>query len=99
MGNTPEPGKSVGWVVGMVALVIAYFGWAFLAAEYFRTTPGVEGETNFWINAFVQLGNLPSVLRYGIEHRLWIIIGTVVLEIGDLVLWVVMKKIEQDWDK
>ena len=33
MPNT-EAEKSVGWVVGMVMLVIAAFGWAFMAAGY-----------------------------------------------------------------
>ena len=31
--------KSVRWVVGMGALVVAYGGWAFLAAEFYRNDP------------------------------------------------------------
>ena len=39
----PEPTKSVGWVAAMLALVVAYFGWAFLAADYFQNDPNSEG--------------------------------------------------------
>jgi hypothetical protein len=36
MPNQPEESKSIGWVVGMLALLVAYGGWAFLAMDYYR---------------------------------------------------------------
>lgn len=34
-----ESNKSVGWVAGMLALTVAYFGWGFMAADYFQNDP------------------------------------------------------------
>jgi len=28
--DVPEQNKSIGWVAGMLALAVAYFGWGFL---------------------------------------------------------------------
>jgi hypothetical protein len=97
----PEQNKSVGWVAGMLVLVVAYFTWAFLAADYFQHTPG-EGmdRTGFWINSVVQLPNLPSVMSYAFANRLWMIAIFAVLEVGVLILWGVMRKLERElWSK
>src|SRR4051794_24997790 len=64
-----EQNKSVGWVVGMVALVVTYFGWAILAAQYFQHNPnGEAGETDFWANSIAMLPKLPSVLGYAFRE-------------------------------
>lgn len=92
-----EEGKSVGWVVGMLALLVAYFGWAFLAADYFQHDPSQTArETNFWINSVAQLPNLGSVLSYGFRERLWLIGLVVGLKVFVLVLGVVLKKLEKE---
>ena len=52
-----EENKSVGWVVAILALVIAYFGWAFLAAAYFQEDPTGGHKANFWANSVAQLPN------------------------------------------
>lgn len=97
----PEQNKSVGWVAGMLALAVAYFGWGFLAGDYFQNTPN-EGprETNFWVNSIAQLPNLPSVVSYAVQNRLWIVGLVVVAEVGVLILWIVMRKLERElWSK
>lgn len=92
-----EQNKSVGWVAGMMALAALYFGWGFLAADYFQNDPaGGGGETNFFVNTITQLPNLPSVLSHSFRNRLWVIGLIVVVEIGVFILWRVMKKVEQD---
>jgi hypothetical protein len=50
----PEQNRSVGWVAGMLALVVAYFAWGFFAADYFQNDPaGGQGETDFWANSLI----------------------------------------------
>jgi hypothetical protein len=97
----PEENKSVGWVAGMLALVVTYFGWGFLAADYFQHTPGAgERETDFWVNSVTQLPNLPSVMSYAFQNRLWLVVVIAVAEVGVLILWVVMRKLERElWRK
>jgi hypothetical protein len=97
----PEQNKSIGWVVGMLALAVAFFGWGFLAADYFQNgEAGGGGETNFYINAIEQLENFPSVMSFAFSHRLWLIGVIVVLEIGVFFLGAVMKKLDRElWDK
>jgi hypothetical protein len=54
-GVTDEDEKSLGWVAGMLALVVAYFGWGFLAADYFQNDPsGEPGKTSFWVDSIMQ---------------------------------------------
>ena len=93
--------KSVGWVVGMVALTVLYFGWAFLAADYFQNGGGGSNEkTDFWVNSVAQLQNLPAVITYGLQHRAWGFVVVGVLEIGALILYGVLKKLEKElWAK
>ncbi|MDG3007971.1 hypothetical protein [Paludisphaera mucosa] len=92
-----EESKSVGWVAAMLALLVAYFGWGFLAADYFQHDPTGDAEkANFWINSVTQLPNLPGVLSYGFRERLWIVGLVVGLEVGVLILWLVLRKLEKE---
>jgi hypothetical protein len=96
-----ERNKSVGWVAIALALAVAYFGWAFLASDYFQNDPAEERqEVNIWVNSVAQLANFPSVVRYAFQNRLWIIVLIGVVEIGVLILWAVMRKLERElWSK
>jgi len=97
----PEQNKSVGWVAAMLALAVAYFGWGFLAGDFFQNTPS-DGprKTNFWVNSIAQLPNLPSVVDYAFRNRLWVVLLIVIAEVGVLILWGVMRKLERElWDK
>jgi hypothetical protein len=89
--------KSIGWVVAMLALGVAYAGWGFLAADYFQDTPG-EGpvKRGFFANSLVQLPNFPAVFEHAFQNRLWLIALIVVAEIGVLILWAVMRKVERE---
>ena len=92
-----EQGKSVGWVVGMLALVVAYFGWGFLAADYFQNDPTeAAGETNFWINTVAQIPNFPSVMGHAFRNRIGVVGLIVGAEVVVLIFWVVMKKVERE---
>jgi hypothetical protein len=96
----PEPTKSVGWVAAMLAVVVAYFGWAFLAADYFQNDPNSAGKTDFWGNSIEQLSNMASVLSHAFQHRLWLIGIIVGAEVAVMILWVFMKKMERElWGK
>jgi hypothetical protein len=90
--------KSVGWVAGMLALVVLYFGWGYLAGDYFQNDPGAGGaaETNFWVNTIAQVPNFPNVMSYAFTNRLWVIGLIAVLEVGVLILWGVMRKLEKE---
>jgi hypothetical protein len=69
-----EPNKSVGWVAMMLALAVAYFGWAFLAADYFQSDPSqVPGKVSFWVNSITQIPNFGAALSHGFQNRLWLI--------------------------
>jgi hypothetical protein len=93
----PEQNKSVTWVAVMLALVVAYFGWGFLAAEYFQNDPNAaQGKTNFWVNSVVQLANLPSVIGFGFQNRLWVIVVVAGAEVAVLILWGLMKKLDRE---
>ena len=96
----PEQNKSIGWVVGMVALAVAYFGWGFLAGDYFQANPNPGGgKTNFWVNSIAQLPNFPSVISHAVQNRLWVVALIVIAELGVLVLWAIMRKLERElWD-
>jgi hypothetical protein len=96
-----ERNKSVGWVAMALALAVAYFGWVFLAADYWQADPtATERETNVWVNSIAQLPNFPGVARHAMENRLWVIVLIAVAEIGVLILWVVMRKLERElWAK
>jgi hypothetical protein len=85
----------------MVAVTIAYFGWGFLAADYFQHGPeGGRGEVDSWINAVAQLPNLPSVMGHAFRNRLWLIVLIVALDLGVLILWDVLRKLERElWSK
>jgi hypothetical protein len=96
-----DQNKSVGWTVSTLALLVAYFGWGFLAADYFQNDPTQgPGETSFWWNSVAQLPNLPAVLSHGFHQRFWLVALIVLLEVGVLVLWGVLKKMERElWGK
>jgi hypothetical protein len=95
-----EQGKSVGWVALMMGLAVLYFGWAFLATEYFKVDPNSPTRTNLWVNSVAQIPNFFKVPGYGFSDRFWMIGVTIGLEVGVLILWVFMKKLEKDlWSK
>lgn len=96
-----EQNKSVGWVGLMLGLFVAYVGWAFLAADYFQNDPtGGGASTGFWANSLQQLPNLPAVLSDSLRNRFWMIAVIGGLEVGVLILWVVMRKLERElWAK
>jgi hypothetical protein len=96
-----EQNKSVGWVAIALALAVAYFGWVFLAADYFQNDPTqTERKTNVWVNSIAQLPNFPSVVRHALENWLWVIVVIGVAEVGVLILWIVMRKLERElWGK
>ena len=95
-----EKQKSVGWVVLMLALVVLYFGWTFLASEYFKADPNSPARTSIWANSVAQLSNMPGVISYGFRSRFWIIGLTIGLEVGVLLLGLMMKKLERElWTK
>ena len=92
-----EQNKSVGWVVGMLALAVLYFGWAFLASDYYVNTPGAgPGKANIWVNSITQLPNLPSVVGYAIRNRLWMVVLIAAGELGVLILWGILRKLERE---
>jgi hypothetical protein len=97
----PEQNKSVRWVAGMLFLAVAYASWGFLAADYFQHAQmGGPKETDFWVNSITQLPNLPGVFSHAFQNRLWLIILIGVLEVGVLILWGVMRKLERElWGK
>jgi hypothetical protein len=97
----PEQNKSVGWVVGMLFLAVAYAGWGFLAIDYFQhADAGGERETSFWINSITQISNFPTVISHALQNRLWLILLIVGLEVGVLILWGVLRKLERElWGK
>lgn len=94
-----EESKSVGWVAAMLGLLVAYFGWGFLAADYFQQDPNGAAEANFWVNSLTQIPNAPAVLGHGFRERMWIVGLVVGLEVGVLILWAVLKKLEKELAK
>jgi hypothetical protein len=101
VGDAEEQNKSIGWVVGMLVLTVAYFGWGFLAADYYQNDPSDEGgKTSFWVNTVVQLPNFPSVMRYAFQNRFWMIMLIVGAEVVVLILGGVLRKLERElWSK
>jgi hypothetical protein len=97
----PEQNKSVGWVVGMLFLAVAYAGWGFLAADYFQhADPDASGKASFWIISINQIPNFPSVISHAFQNRFWLILLIVGLEVGVLILWGVLRKLERElWSK
>ena len=100
MAEQPQ-NKSVGWVIGMIALVVAYGGWAFMAADYYQhADPNGQGKADFWINSLDQLKNFSSVISHAFQNRLWLVVLIVGLEVGVLILWGVLRKLEKElWGK
>lgn len=94
-----EENKSVGWVVGMLALAVVIVGWAFLAADYFQNDPP-EGQrkVGFWMNAIQQLPNFPKVMSHALANRRWLLVLIGGLEVGVVVLGLVLKTIERELD-
>jgi hypothetical protein len=81
----------------MLAIAVLYFGWAFLAADFFQHDPDAPAaETDFWSNSIAQLANLPKVLGYGFANRLWLIGLFVVAEVGVFILWRVMARLDKE---
>jgi hypothetical protein len=97
MPPEPDESKPIGWVIGMLALLVAYGGWAFLAMDYYRNDPDDGfGRRSFWMNSVIQLANLPGVISFACSYRTWFIILIALLEILVIVLWIVMKKLERE---
>ncbi len=94
-----QESKSVGWVAVMLGLLVAYFGWGFLAADYFQHDPTGASDANFWVNSLTQLPNAPAVLSYGLRERMWIVGLVVGLEVGVFILWAVLKKLAKELAK
>jgi hypothetical protein len=93
----PEQNKSVGWVVGMLALAVAYGGWGFMAADYFQhVDSGGAIKVDFWVNSLNQIPNFFGVIRHAMQNRLWLVLLIVGLEVGVLVLGIVLKKLEKE---
>ena len=90
--------KSIGWIVGALALVVAGAGWGFLAADFFQNGPdsGGAGRANFFVNAVTQLPDFPRVMSHAWATRAWVFVVLGVLEAGVVVLGLVMKKIESE---
>jgi hypothetical protein len=92
-----EQQKSVGWVIGALALLVAYFGWAFMASDYLLNVQTDRPRRwNFWANSIAQLPNLPSVLEHAFRNRLWLVVLVIGAEFVVLILWRVMKKLERE---
>ncbi len=96
----PEKEKSVGWVAALLALAVAYAGWAFMAADYFQhADSSARGKIDFFPNSIEQLSNMGSVLGHAFQNRIWLVALIGVLELGVLVLFVVMKKLEKEFSR
>jgi hypothetical protein len=103
-----EQNKSVGWVALALSLTVAYFCWAFLAADYHGVALGgnrgrISGGgtiVRLVINSIVQLPNFSEVIRHGFQNRSWIFIVFGIAEVVVLLLWIMMRKMERElWDK
>jgi uncharacterized membrane protein len=96
-----EQNKSVGWVAMALFLAVAYFGWVFLAADYFQNDPTDDtGKINVWVNSLNQIPNFPNVISHAVKNRLWMLILIGVAEVGVLILWMVLRKLERElWRK
>ena len=53
-------------------------------------------EGGFFANSVIQLPNFPAVLDHAFRNRFWLIVLIVVAEIGVLILWGVMRKVERE---
>ena len=119
----PEKEQSVTWVIAMLMVVIAAFGWAFMAAGYAhheegwrsggvqsndrRTTPhreiffwgSLNASVDFVGNAFQQIPNCVSVVRFTFTNRIWLPIVVAVLEILAVCGGYAMKQLEQSLNK
>ena len=100
-----ESEQSILWVVVMLMLVIAAFGWAFAAAGYAHAAEGWGSGVGrramgaFIGNAFRQLPNFFAVLGFLFSKRLWLAIIFIVLEVLAVCFGFWMKKLEKDWSK
>lgn len=100
MVEKEKKSKSIGWVVGMLAILVTYFGWAFMAADYFQhADPNAGDETDFWANSIEQLSNFGSVISHAFRNRLWLVGIIVFAELFVLVLWAVLNKVEKDLER
>ena len=74
-----------------------FFGWAFLAADFFQHDPSSPGgETDFFGNALAQIPNFGPVISHAFANRLWLIILIVVLEFVALGFGLLTKKVERE---
>ncbi len=103
-------GKSINWVIGALVVVIALFGWGYMAGLYatnveeFQADPSRRlGQTRrgaamgeFIGNGFRQIPNAPAVLSSNFSKQLWLPIVIVVLEAGAIGGGFVMKRVEQN---
>ena len=101
--------KSVTWVVVMVIIFIAVFGWLVLADSYALAcgqsikffSPTIYSRNSLGAqigrvvgNGLVQLPNLPAVISWHMSNRIWLPIMIVVLEGAALIGGCAMKKVE-----
>ncbi len=98
MPSEPEQNKSVGWVAGMLAVVVLYAGWAFMAADYFQHDPDAGGgkEADFFLNSLQQIPRFSSVISHAFANRLWLVILIAFLEALVFIIWIFMKKLERE---
>lgn len=88
-------GKSVLWVVVMLALAVAAAGWVFLASDYYQNDPQAgPGRVNIWANAIQQIPNLPSVAGHALRERPGVLGLIAAAEVGVVVAGAFMKKLE-----
>jgi hypothetical protein len=98
MPDEPEDGISVGWVAALLAMVVAYAGWAFMAADFFQHDPNAGGgeRSNFFVNSFVQLPRFVSVCSHALSNRLWLVILIAIIEVMVIFLWIFMRRLERE---
>ena len=81
----------------MLALVVTYFGWAFIAMDYFRNDPdgGVEAQLLVELDPSApESPRASSAMPSRLDLPLIILIA--VVEAIVVVLWIVMRKLERE---
>ena len=102
--------KSIVWVAGALAVVVAVFGWCLMAGIYASDVEGYRVESGrrysrprvnvlggiaaFFWNGVREIPNAPAVLSYNFTQRLWLPITILVVEGGVVAAGVGMKKLE-----
>ena len=96
---TDRISESLGWLFAVVALVVTYFGWAFLANSYaisnYSQLPVDEDPMGrFIVISIAQLPNVSSVIKWHLQNRLWLLILIVLAEVAVVGGYFVFKKVE-----